>query len=65
MSTSTDDLPDEVTYVSDSADLGSTTGADPLIWTIPQLPTSTVATLLITVTILVLTFSVVTGDTHP
>jgi uncharacterized repeat protein (TIGR01451 family) len=49
--TLTDDLPNDVTYIDALADLGSPTGSDPVIWTIPQIPTDTMATLFITVTV--------------
>jgi uncharacterized repeat protein (TIGR01451 family) len=51
--TVTDDLPNGVTYVDASADQGGTSGTDPVVWTIPELPygSNNVATLLITVTI--------------
>jgi uncharacterized repeat protein (TIGR01451 family)/uncharacterized repeat protein (TIGR02543 family) len=49
--TVTDDLPDEVILTSHSTDLDSVSGTDPLVWTILELPASTVATLYLTVTV--------------
>lgn len=49
--TVTDDLPDGVTFVEASADQGTVSGTDPVVWVIDTLPSNTAATLTIDVTL--------------